>query len=64
MNKKVNKNKNAFRMIPELEKLLEKVERDIRNNKNIVGPFKSAKEMNDYLDKVVRFGLLRLILLT
>lgn len=53
MNKKVNKNKNAFRMTPELEKLLEKVERDIRNNKNIVGPFKSAKEMNDYLDKVV-----------
>lgn len=39
-------------MTPELEKLLGRVEKDIQNNRNIVGPFKSAKEANDYLDSL------------
>ena len=38
------------RMTPELEKLLDKVEEDIKNNRNLVGPFKNAKEANDYLE--------------
>jgi len=37
-------------MTPELEKLLDKVEEDIKHNRNLVGPFKNAKEANDYLD--------------
>lgn len=37
-------------MTPELEKLLGRVEKDIKHNRNIVGPFKTAKEMNTYLD--------------
>lgn len=39
-------------MTPELEKLLEKVEEDIKNDRNLVGPFKTAKEANDYLDSL------------
>ncbi len=39
-------------MTPELEKLLGKVEDDIKNKRNIVGPFKNAKEANDYLDSL------------
>jgi len=39
-------------MTPELEKLLDKVEEDIKRNRNLVGPFKSAKEANDYLDSL------------
>lgn len=38
------------RMTPELEKLLKKVEEDIKSNRNIVGPFKTAKEVDEYLD--------------
>lgn len=38
------------RMTPELEKLLEKVEEDIKNNRNIIGPFKTANEPDEYLD--------------
>ena len=38
------------RMTPELEKLLGKVEEDIKNNRNIIGSFKSAKEADEYLD--------------
>ena len=37
-------------MTPELEKLLGRVEKDIKNNKNLVGPFYSAEEMDKYLD--------------
>lgn len=37
-------------MTPELEKLLGKVEEDIKNNRNIVGPFYSPREMDEYLD--------------
>ena len=40
------------RMTPELEKYLDKVERDIKNKKNIVGPFKTAAEANAYLDSL------------
>jgi hypothetical protein len=46
----INKKKISWRMTPELEKLLGKVEEDIKNKRNLVGPFKSAKEMNVYLD--------------
>ena len=38
------------RMTPELEKYLGKVEKDIKNKRNLVGPFYSAKEMDKYLD--------------
>lgn len=37
-------------MTPELEKLLDKVEEDIKHKRNIVGPFSSAEEMDKYLD--------------
>lgn len=40
------------RMTPELEKLLDRVEEDIKHNRNLVGPFKNAKEANDYLDSL------------
>ncbi|EKD57676.1 MAG: hypothetical protein ACD_57C00192G0009 [uncultured bacterium] len=39
-------------MTPELEKLLDRVEEDIKHNRNIVGPFKSAKAANEYLDSL------------
>ena len=39
-------------MTPELEKLLGKVEEDIKDKRNIIGPFKNAKEANDYLDSL------------
>ena len=37
-------------MTPELEKLLDRVGEDIRYNKNIVGPFHNAEEMDKYLN--------------
>lgn len=40
------------RMTPELEKLLDKVEEDIKKGRNIIGPFKSAKDANEYLDSL------------
>ena len=39
-------------MTPELEKYLGKVDKDIKNKKNLVGPFYSAKEANEYLDSL------------
>lgn len=39
-------------MTPELEKYLEKVEEDIKHHRNLVGPFKTAKQANDYLDSL------------
>ena len=39
-------------MTPELEKLLKRVEEDIKNNRNIDGPFYSAEEMDNYLDSL------------
>ena len=39
-------------MTPELEKLLDRVELDIKNKRNIVGSFKNAKEANHYLDSL------------
>lgn len=38
------------RMTPELEKLLDKVEEDIKNNRNLSPRFKTAKAAIDYLD--------------
>ena len=40
-------------MSPRLEKLLESVEDDIRNKKNLSPVFSSAKEMDEYLDALV-----------
>lgn len=37
-------------MTPELERLIAKVEADIKNKRNLVGPFKIAEEMDKYLD--------------
>ena len=39
-------------MTPELEKLLDKVEEDIKNKKNLIGPFKTPKEMDKFLDSL------------
>ncbi|KKQ28682.1 MAG: hypothetical protein A3H17_00295 [Candidatus Levybacteria bacterium RIFCSPLOWO2_12_FULL_37_14] len=38
------------RMTPELERLIGRVEEDIKHNRNIDGPFHSAEEWNKYLD--------------
>lgn len=38
------------RMTPELEKLLQNVEKDIKDNRNLVGPFTTPEEMDRYLD--------------
>lgn len=43
---------NTPQMTPELEKYLGKVDEDIKNKKNLVGPFYSAKEANKYLDSL------------
>ncbi len=43
---------DAPRMTPEFEKLLGKIDDDIKHNRNLVGPFKSAKEANDYLNSL------------
>ena len=40
------------RMTPELERLIGQVERDIKNKKNITGPFSTDKEMDDHLDSL------------
>lgn len=37
-------------MTPELEKLIAKVEKDIKYNRNIIGPFHNAEEMDKYLN--------------
>lgn len=39
-------------MTPELEKVLDKVEKDIKNKRNIIGPFYTAEEMDKYLDSL------------
>lgn len=39
-------------MTPELEKRLEKVEEDIKNNRNLSPKFKTAKEFTKYLDSL------------
>lgn len=40
------------RMTPELENLLERVEDDIKNNKNLSPVFSSYKEASEYLDNL------------
>ena len=37
-------------MTPELEKYLEKVEEDIKHQRNMIGPFSTPEEMDRYLD--------------
>lgn len=37
-------------MTPELEKLLDKVEEDIKHNRNLSPAFKNSEEMDKYLD--------------
>ena len=44
--------RGKYKMTPELERLLGKIDRDIKNNKNIVGPFSTSKEANEYLDSL------------
>lgn len=39
-------------MTPELEKLLDKVEADIKHKRNLSPEFKTAEEMNKYLDSL------------
>lgn len=39
-------------MTPELEKRLEKVEEDIKHNRNLSPAFKSGKEMDKFLDSL------------
>ena len=39
-------------LTPELERLLDRVEEDIKNKRNIIGPFNGAKDANDYLDSL------------
>ena len=39
-------------MTPELEKLLDRVEEDIKHNRNLSPAFKTAEEMNKYLDSL------------
>ena len=39
---------DTLQMTPELEKLLDKVEEDIKHNRNIVGPFKTPEEMDKF----------------
>jgi len=40
------------RMTPELERFLGKVDEDIKYRRNLVGPFKTAREANKYLDSL------------
>lgn len=37
---------------PELEKLLDRVEEDIKHNRNLSPRFKTAKNMDEYLDSL------------
>lgn len=41
-------------MTPKLEKLLRKVEKDIKYKRNLSPQFKTAEEATDYLDKLDR----------
>ena len=40
------------RVTPEFERLLGKIEEDIRHNRNLSPRFKTAKEANDFLDNL------------
>lgn len=40
------------RMSPKLERLLAKVEEDLKMGRNISGPFTTGKEMDEYLDSL------------
>lgn len=49
---KHSKKEREYRMTPELEKFIAKVEEDIKNSRNIIGPFRTAKEFDKYLDSL------------
>jgi addiction module RelB/DinJ family antitoxin len=40
------------RMTPEFERLLGPIEKDIKNGRNLSGPFTSQKEIEEYLDSL------------
>lgn len=42
---KIKSGTEAWQMSPKLEKLLEQIELDIAQGKNLIGPFDSAEEM-------------------
>ena len=42
----------GYQMTSKLEKLLGRVEKDIKNNKDITGPFNSAKDTDEYLNSL------------
>lgn len=48
--KKVRKTNKTYRMTPELEKRLEKVEEDIKHNRNLSPAFKIPEEIDKFLD--------------
>lgn len=50
--KKGRKTNKTYRMTPKLEKLLDKVEDDIKHNRNLSPSFKTAQELIDYLEKL------------
>lgn len=49
---KAAKRNKTYRMTPELEKRLEKVEEDIKHNRNISPAFKIPEEMDKFLDSL------------
>lgn len=40
------------KMTPYLESVLDEVEKDIKEGKNMAGPFSTAEEMDEYLDSL------------
>jgi len=52
--KRSNRSKKEikYRMTPYLEKIIARVEKDIKNNRNIIGPFRNAEEMDKYFNSL------------
>ena len=44
--------KKTYVMTHKLERFLDKVEKDIKNNRNIEGPFYTIEEVDKYLDSL------------
>lgn len=40
------------RITPEFEKLLGKIDEDIKNKRSLAGPFSTSEEMDNYLDSL------------
>lgn len=53
---KIQRNKrgdvSSSRMTPEFERLVGKIEKDIKEKKNLSQGFSSSKQINDYLEKI------------